>query len=108
MSNYLPKPGNGISLLEMLLVLMLIAAGILVGFSQYSQYKRSKDITQIQQSVNQLSQAGSAYYYALCSASFLADVPQQASLAGLQAMGLIANTQAIYNPWGIQPFEVWI
>lgn len=103
MQNYLHKHYRGISLLEILLVLMLVALGTLLGTNRYYQYKRNKDLTQIQQSVDQLLQAGSAYYYANCSSIKTGQV----SLQTLQAMGVLPNLDVAKNPWG-QPFEVWI
>lgn len=103
MVSYSHKHCSGISLLETLLVLMLVATGILLGMKQYFQYERNKDLTQIQQSVDQLLQAGKAYYYANCSSIKMGQV----SLQTLQAMGAIPNLDVANNPWG-QPFEVWI
>ncbi len=108
MLSYSHKHLSGVSLLEILLVLMLVAAGMALGFNQYFQYVRTKEITQIQQSVERLLQAGSAYYYASCTPSFLSEIPQQVSLKSLQAVGLLADSKEVYNPWGDQPFEVWI
>jgi|GEM_PF-5062043 len=106
MLNYSHKHLAGISLLEMLLVLMLVAVGITLGLQQYFQYKRLKDITQIQQSIEQLLQAGSAYYYATCNMGFV--TPVSISLTDLQVMGGLPNPKQIINPWGDKPFEVWI
>lgn len=104
---YLHKHCSGISLLEMLLVLMLVVAGITLSFNQYYQYTRTKNLTLIQQSVDQLLQAGSVYYYGTCNSI----TTGQVSLQTLQAVGGLPNEKTIYNPWGDKPndpFEVWI
>lgn len=100
------RKNTGVSLLEVMLIVMLVAAGVLMAANQFFQYKRIKDITQIQQSVNQLLQAGAAYYYATCTPALLV-TPQQVSLNILLAAGVLPSIEAVYNPRGL-PFEVWI
>lgn len=102
---------RGISLLEVFLVLGLAALILLMGFRQYSQYKWTRDVTQIQQSVTQLLQAADVYYYANCSSSFKVIIGQPLSCADFVSAGAFRDNdqcnKTLTNPWG-QAFQVSI
>jgi len=98
---------KGISLIEMLLGLAVVTLLLFLSIRQYSQYKWSKDVTQIQESVTKLLQATNVYYYSVCGNQTVFKPPMQISLIMLQQQGGLRNINSIVNPWG-EPYKVWI
>jgi type II secretory pathway pseudopilin PulG len=58
---------QGITLIEVLLVLVIAAVILALGIQQYQFYKRDADIDQVKNSVDTVFQAMSHYYWANCS-----------------------------------------
>lgn len=57
---------KGMTLLELLLVLIIAASIIFLGINRYQLYKRQKDIEVLRQNVNSLFQATNTYYRLNC------------------------------------------
>ncbi len=58
---------QGITLVEMLLVLVLSATLIVFSIRQYQSWNRSKDLDRLTYNINQLFQGMSGFYYANCN-----------------------------------------
>lgn len=62
------QKNNGITLFEILLVLLIMSSILLFSVNRYIIYKRDKDIAAVQQNINLLFQATNTYYHLCCSA----------------------------------------
>jgi prepilin-type N-terminal cleavage/methylation domain-containing protein len=98
---------QGLSLLEMLLVVVIIAmvfVGILGRLAVWnSTYNQAKKITQVQETVAELLAAASARYYQTCHSG------QVTGTFSCQDLGL--DSSRCLNPWWggpVQPFSVQI
>lgn len=78
---------RGFSLIELLLVIILIAAILLFGYNRFQTYNRTKDVYVIRQNINLLLQAADTYYYQNCRA----DQTFTLSMSALETAGLMPS-----------------
>ncbi len=76
------KRYQGVTLIEMLLVLVIAAGIMYFGVKQYHLYRLQSDITQVQVNVNSLFNAMSKFYRAQCYGSVDPNNPSASPLAG--------------------------
>jgi Tfp pilus assembly protein PilE len=94
---------KGISLLELICVLLIAMIITTISVRFYEDYKKTKDISLFQTSVSELMDALNSYYFINCPKNgTVTDV----SVAKLQETGLIGNN--LYNPWNKNLFMVEI
>jgi len=85
---------QGISLLELMLVLCIAAVILVMGMRFYLDYEKSRNITLFENSIAQLAQALNNYYYGNCNNNNINNI----SVGLLEQQGLISSK--LYNPWG--------
>lgn len=69
MRNFIQRQQKGVTLLELLLVLIIIAAISLLAINRYQLYRQEKDIAALKQNVDILFQTTNIFYHVCCSAS---------------------------------------
>jgi Tfp pilus assembly protein PilE len=86
----------GVSLLELMLVIVIAMIIILMSLRFYALYKKTGDIGLLESNVGQVMAALNEYYYANCNKADPAVT--EVSLSDLYQAGLLQNQ--LYNPWG--------
>jgi len=85
----------GMSLLELLLVLALVATILAISANQFLNYQRSKNIALLEKSVSNLMQAVNLYYFANCHSSTITET----TLQTLVEQGYV-DSSTLINVWG--------
>jgi len=85
---------QGVSILEILLVLVIASIVVVMSVRYIENYKRSENIARLQSGVGQVMDALNEYYFINCNQSDFKDV----SLQKLKDAGLLPND--VINPWG--------
>ncbi len=89
---------KGVTLLEIMLVLVIGSAIMLLAFRQYQQYEFDQNIQRIKYNVDQLFSAGNSYYQAYCSGFSVSNTnPISVSISSLQNQNFLTAWQPI-NP----------
>lgn len=87
MSNLNPRQTPGFSLLELLLVLIIVAGIILLGYNRYQLYQQQRNISALSENINLLLQATDIYYHINCRIN----PTFQVSIDDLKKAGLFPN-----------------
>ncbi len=87
MPNIKPHRTPGFSLLELLLVLIVAAGIILLGYNRYQLYQQQRNIAAISENIDLLLEATNIYYHINCRA----DTSFQVTADDLKKAGLFPN-----------------
>lgn len=93
---------RGLTIIELMFVVVIVAAVIMVGVKRFQTLKQTRDIEHLAQAVQLLKQATTDYYYQVCASADSCEV----DLGKLEQYGLLPNRALLTTPFSNQMFVV--